>query len=336
MPKLFKQNHSRLLGIDIRSSIIQLLEFGNDNGRILIKQGDFEPLLKRGVRRKTKRAAIAVSGMAVFSKTLSVDKGLSEYEIEMAVCSEAIKAMGPLRQECYMDFHCLCSNAADSKRLNLAVVAYRKDRVDRLIEALADAGIKTEVVDLDYFALQRALQLLSDQCLHKNDQSTSTTAIINVDSSHSTFVAIRGQDLIYTRSEYQNNAPLLAKAKHYLGVRDWLRGYAENGSKHSGRRLDLAKLMAPSINAQLNRFLQCYSTSEQDQLDQLILSGECVLVPEIADYIQEQLDLPCIVANPFIDVRYSDEVDAEFLEAVAPAFMLCSGLALRKHPHEYN
>lgn len=316
MQKHRNHRHSNFIGIDWRPSAVYLLEFAGDRVDLQIKQG---AIITQSVQ-KIAQAVVSLNGADVLLKEIKVPANLSGSEIEFAVHSQAEKYFNKFRGEYSLDFHNFGLSDEEPRWFKILLVASRNARVSRHMEALKKANISPHVIDVEYFALQRATALLADQLpLNPN---FSTTAILNLDEQSTVFQVSRGQNLIYARSQSQNNVPLMAKVKTYF----------EDLSGITARN-KLASLLAPVINARINQSLEYYLSSGHNLCDQLILCGDCAIIPELAYYVQKQQQLPTIVGNPLLNLNVSAEVDTEFLKAAGPSFMRCSGLALWKHTH---
>ena len=59
------------------------------------------------------------------------------------------------------------------------------------------------------------------------------------------------------------------------------------------------------------------------------LAGGCAAIAGVADMVEENLGVPCVVANPLAEMSLSGRVQAQTLAQDAPALMIACGLALR-------
>ena len=72
-----------------------------------------------------------------------------------------------------------------------------------------------------------------------------------------------------------------------------------------------------------------YSSSQDTQVDEIILAGGSSSIEDIDNYIQEQIGTPTSIAQPFNMVDLAKGVDRERLVQDGPAMMIACGLALR-------
>ena len=81
---------------------------------------------------------------------------------------------------------------------------------------------------------------------------------------------------------------------------------------------------------QISRLLQFFfAGSEFSKVDQVVLAGGCASIAGVADMVEEQIGVPCVVANPLSEMSLSGRVQAQTLAQDAPALMIACGLALR-------
>jgi type IV pilus assembly protein PilM len=81
---------------------------------------------------------------------------------------------------------------------------------------------------------------------------------------------------------------------------------------------------------QIRRAIQMFlTTSGQEKVDYLLISGGTAALEGIESLLTEELGIHTVIANPFNDMSYGDEVDQDALAHVAPQLMEATGLALR-------
>ena len=81
---------------------------------------------------------------------------------------------------------------------------------------------------------------------------------------------------------------------------------------------------------QVSRLLQFFfAGSEYSRVDQVVLAGGCAAIDGITELLEQQLGVPCVVANPLARMALSSRVQAQTLAQDAPALMIAVGLAMR-------
>ena len=94
-----------------------------------------------------------------------------------------------------------------------------------------------------------------------------------------------------------------------------------------------AEVLAPfqeAVIQQVSRSLQFFfSSSQYDAVDHIVLAGGVAAMSGLAPLVEEKMATPTTVANPFVAMDLSSDVDAVALANDAPAMMIACGLALR-------
>lgn len=180
---LIKKKANTLLGIDISSTSVKLLELSRSGGRYKVEAYAVEPLPPNAVVEKNivelegvgqalsrvlvkaktnlKSAVVAVAGSAVITKTIEMEAGLSEDELENQLKIEADQYIPYPLEEVAIDFEVQGLSARNPERVDVLLAACRKENVEVREAALALAGLTAKVVDVEAYALERSYALLS-------------------------------------------------------------------------------------------------------------------------------------------------------------------------------
>ncbi len=145
--------------------------------------------LRQQYHKKIKAAA-AIPYSKTLIKTISLDAALTELEIQRYLQANIQKYTGIAAANLNMDFEILGPNAKYTDQIDIEVVATKKDQVvDRLTMA-QKAKIKITALDVDIFALQRAVMLQPRE---------QVCAIINFAGQHCLLGVLKQQHLIYIK-----------------------------------------------------------------------------------------------------------------------------------------
>ena len=78
-----------------------------------------------------------------------------------------------------------------------------------------------------------------------------------------------------------------------------------------------------SLIQQISRLLQFFfAGSEYSKVDQVVLAGGCASIEGLGAMLEDQLGVPCAVANPLARMSLSPRVQAQSLAQDAPALMI--------------
>ena len=348
---LFKQKQPVVLGLDISSTAIKLLELGQSGDRMRVESYAVEPLpansviekniadveavgdaIKRAVKRsasRTKLAAVAVAGSSVITKIIAMPASLTEDEMEQQIEMEADQYIPYPLEEVNLDFEVIGPSENDPERIDVLLAASRSENVDIRIAAIELAGLKAKIVDVEAYAMENAFSLLIPQLPEQGiDQ---TIAVIDVGATMTTLNVMHDRKTIYTREQVFGGKQLTEEIQRRYGL-----SYEEAGmAKRQGGLPDnyAPEVLEPfkdAMTQQVSRSLQFfYGSSQYNNVDHIVLAGGSAMIPGIDEMIANKLGVHTSVANPFTNMTLASRVKAQSLSNDAPALMIAAGLAMR-------
>ena len=350
MPGLFNKKANTLLGIDISSTSVKLLELSRQGDRYRVEAYAVEPLPASAVTEKNiaelegvgqalarvvtkartslKNVAVAVAGSAVITKTIEMDAGLSDDEMESQLKIEADQYIPYPLDEVAIDFEVQGASARNPERVNVLLAACRKENVEVREAALTLAGLTARVVDVEAYALERSFGLLAN---HMTVSPERLVAVVDIGATMTTLSVLLGGRIIYTREQLFGGRQLTEEIQRRYGLTVEQAGLAK---KQGGLPSDyVSAVLQPFREAlvqQVSRSLQFFFASGQyHAVDHIVLAGGTASVSGLDRLIEQQLGIPTQVANPFADMTLNGKVNAAALASDAPALMIACGLALR-------
>ena len=347
---LFAQKKPPMVGVDVSSTAVKLLQLSQSGGRYRVEHYAVEPLppnavvekniveveavgeaIKRAVARsgtKLKHAAAAVAGSAVITKTIPMQANLDSDEMEDQVQVEAGQYIPYPIDEVSMDFEVLGPVKDNPEMVEVLLAASRTENVDVRVAALDLGGLTAQVVDVEAFAMENAFRLISDQLSVPKD---ALVALVDVGATMTTLNVLRNQRSIYTREQVFGGKQLTDEVMRRYGLSYEEAGLAKRqGGLPESYEVEVLEPFKEAMVQQVSRLLQFfYAGSEFNRVDQIVLAGGCASIPGIAEMVEEQLGVLTIVANPLANMSLSSRVQAQSLTQDAPALMIACGLALR-------
>ncbi|PCH84712.1 MAG: pilus assembly protein PilM [Piscirickettsiaceae bacterium] len=347
----FKRNNPNVLGIDISTSAIKLIELSRQGSRYRVESyavaalpenavidnnfADIEAIgqaLKTVVDRsgtKLKQAAVAVTGSAVITKVISIPRPENDEELVGQVEMLADQYIPYALDEVNLDFSVIGENESNRDMVDVQLAASRRENIDDRVAALEIAGLKAKVIDVEAYALENAYGLLTDALPDYGPDAT--IAIADTGSSVTTLNIIHKNKVVYSREQGFGGKQLTEEIQRRYGL-----SYEEAGmaKKHGGLPDNyINEVLDPFkdvMSQQIGRSLQFFfSSSSQHNVDQIILAGGTSSLTGIESLIEEKLSTPTIVANPFSQMTLAAKIKAQALSNDAPAMMIATGLALR-------
>ena len=341
---------SQVLGIDISSTRVKLLELSQSGDRYRVESYAVAPLPPEAVveknvnqvetvgglirelvsRSKTRaqHAVVAVAGSAVIIKTIPMPAGLSEEDLEAQLTVEADQYIPYPLEEVALDFEELGPVVGRDDQVNVLLAACRQETIESRVDAIEVAGLTPAIMDVEVFAMERALALLKTQMPMANPE---TIAMVDIGASMTTLSVYAGGESVYTREQLFGGKQLTDEIMNRYDLSFEEAGRAKKqGGLPEDYESEVLEPFREAVVQQVSRSLQFFfSSSEYTELDCIVLCGGVAAIAGLAEIIEERLSTPAIVANPFADMSVGSRVNAQALAKDAPAMMVACGLAMR-------
>ena len=348
---LFKRTKPPLVGIDISSSAVKLLELSKSGSRYRVESYAVEPLppnavveknitdveavgeaIRRAVKRsgtRTRHAAVAIAGSSVITKIVPMPAGMSEDEMENQIEFEADQYVPYPLEEVNLDFEVLGASENNPATVDVLLAACRSENVDMRNAACETGGVETQVMDVESFASENAFLFLTDQLTEHGEGKT--VAVIDVGATMTTLNVMHDLKSIYTRDTVFGGKQLTEEIMRRYGLSYEEAGMAKRqGGLPENYQTDVLEPFKEAMAQQASRSLQFfYSSSPHSKVDHVILAGGSASIPGIDELIQERLGVETSIANPFASMSLSARVKPQTLSNDAPALLIACGLALR-------
>ena len=353
LASLFSRQPAPLLGLDISSSSVKLVELGRDkDGNLVLERCAIEPLergwvtdgnvekfdevaeaMRRVVKKsgsKTKNVAMALPASAVITKKIILPGGMSEQELEVQVETEANQYIPFSLDEVSLDFCVLGPSTTSAGDVEVLIAASRKEKVqDR--QGLAEAaGLKPVVVDVESYASRLAAgRLIRDL---PNEGQDLMVALFEVGSTTTSMQVLRNDEVLYDRDQAFGGAQLTQ-----LIVRQY--GFSQEEAETKKRNGDLPedydgsvlKPFVDSMAQEIARALQFFFTSTpHNRVDYVMLGGGSAALPGLVEAVTAQTSFACNLADPFQGMHIGESVREKKVRREAPSYLTSCGLAMRR------
>jgi len=348
---LFSNKSNILLGLDISSTSVKLLELSKSGARYRVESYGVEPLppnavveknisdvegvgdaVKRLIARakaNSRTCAVAVAGSAVITKTIEMDASLSDDEMENQITVEADQYIPYPLDEVAIDFEVMGLAEESADQVEVLLAACRRENVELREASLELGGVKPRVVDIEAHAMKRAFELVQPQ-LGANPEDL-VVAIIDIGATMTTLSVLADDKSIYTREQLFGGKQLTEEIQRRYGLSFEEAGLAKKrGGLPDDYEQEVLHPFKEAVLQQVTRSLQFFfSSSQYDDVDYIVLAGGTASIEGMAEMIENKLGTPTIIANPFLDMALAGKVDSTALANDAPAMMIACGLAMR-------
>ena len=350
---LFSRQPAPMLGLDISSSSVKLVELGQDKaGNLVLERCAIEPLergwitdgniekfdeVAEAVRRlikksgtKTKNVAMALPPSAVITKKIVLPSGLTDQELEMQVEAEANQYIPFPLDEVSLDFCIVGPSANSTGDIEVLIAASRREKVQD-IQGLAEAaGLKPVIVDVESYASRLAIGRLIENLPGKG--VGKIVALFEVGALTTSMQVIRNDEVLYDRDQAFGGAQLTQLIVRQYG---FSLEEAEN-KKRSGELPDdyepsVLRPFVESIVQEIGRALQFFFTSTPyNKVDFVMLAGGSAALPGLTAAVTQHTNFVCTLVNPFENMEIGESVRLKKMTREAPSYLTSCGLALRR------
>ncbi|MGD2137665.1 MAG: pilus assembly protein PilM [Gammaproteobacteria bacterium] len=349
--QLFKTTQPPLLGLDISSTAVKLLELSRGGSRYRVESYAVEPLppnsvveknitdvdavgeaIRRAVKRsgtRTRDVAAAIAGSSVITKVVPMPAGLNDDDLESQIELEADQYVPYPLEEVNLDFEVLGSSEKNPDMVDVLLAACRSENVDLRNAAVETGGLHTRIMDVESFASENAFALLTEQLPDHGVEKT--VAVIDIGATMTTLNVMHDLKSVYTRDTVFGGKQLTEEIMRRYGLSYEEAGMAKRqGGLPENYQTDVLEPFKEAMTQQASRSLQFfYSSSAHNKVDHIVLAGGSASIPGMDEMIQDKLGVETSIANPFASMSLSARVKPQTLSNDAPALLIACGLALR-------
>ena len=350
MLRLYRKPNKGLIGVDISSTSVKLLELSVKSGnRYWVESYALVPLPEGSVVEKnilnpeavgdalerainlantqSTAAAFAIPTSMVITKTIEMDADMTDDEREVQIRMDAEQYIPFPLDEASLDFEVLPERLANPNRVNVLLVATRLENIEARSEVLELANLTAKIADVESFAIENAYQVFSDTL----PMGVNTVGILDIGHTMTTLSVMQKNKVIYTREQVFGGKQLTQEIQNRYGL-----SFEEAGRAKKSRSLPDdydVEVFEPYLDAvvqQAARSLQFFFSSSQfNEIDHILLAGGNANIPGLAKLLQQKLGYRVTIANPFLQMGFSPQIDIKKIENDASSLMVACGLALR-------
>jgi type IV pilus assembly protein PilM len=344
----------QLVGLDIGSSGIKLVQLKENRGRYVLQKFGFKPLepevivdgtvmdegrvvsaikeLFDELKVKVKQVAVSISGHAVIIKKISLPP-MPDDELEGQVKLAAEQYIPFDINEVNIDFHVLPPGEAEASgegEMSVILVAAKKDKINELTELVKGAGLLPLVMDVDAFAIENM------HAINYPMSQEETTALVNVGASVMNINIVSKGTSLFTRDIPIGGNRYTESIQRELGLSYEDAEAVKKGGKVSGsNQAAAAQTVIESVNAEvaseIARTIDYFkSTVTEGDVQQVLLCGGGAQVAGLVKQLRDRMQAVVEIANPFAEVDTTgSDFDQTTLAELAPMASVGVGLALR-------
>ena len=341
------------VGLDIGSSSIKIIQLREDRKGVQLQAFDMAVLPPEAVvdgalmnftaivdrirelvsanRIRNKDVAVSISGHSVIIKKISLPEMTPE-ELDESIQWEAEQYIPFDIKDVNVDVQILNPRAGQGQ-MDVLLVAAKKDVIHDYTSVVAEAGLRTTVMDVDTFSIQNMYEL------NYGFPPNETVALINVGASVVNINVIANGLTTFTRDISMGGGLLTAELQKQLNVsHEEAEHYKTAGEGNItnttiAREVKrLAERVSLTLVTEIQRSLDFYAaTTINADIGRIFLSGGSAQIPQLVRALERNLEVPVELANPFKNINVDPrKFDVDLLQRMAPVAAVAVGLGLRR------
>ncbi len=277
---------------------------------------------------RTTEVVVSVAGHGVITDKFEVDRK-SGAEAEQAILFEAEQRSPFDVDDVSMDYHILNTDE-DRGKMEVLLVAARREYVLSYLDLVTDAGLRTRLVDTDAFAVLNAYQLNYDI------DPDRVTALINIGFDTTNVVFLKDGKFHSTRDVSSGGRAIFEVIQREFRLNQEMTMKVIRGELETSVDQDMLKATILSASDELLTGLELAfsyfrTLAKTDSVDWIVLSGGGALIPYLPECVQSKLNVPIEIANPFRNIEYDPDLFGDLQpEKIAPLLAVGVGLAARE------
>jgi len=340
-----------VIGLDIGSSSIKLVELGESKGRYKLLNLGMSPLppeaivdgalmdsvtiietirgLIKSTKVKTKDVITSVSGHSVIVKKISLPT-MSEAELEESIHWEAERYIPFDINDVNLDFQIFGASPSSPELMDVVLVAVKKDIINDYVSVIIEAGLNPVIIDVDAFAIENMFSV------NYEVEKDETVALVDVGASITNMNILKNNMTAFTRDIFKGGNQITEEIQKQLHI-----DYEEAEKIKVGSKLDPAsspivqevlREASESLAVEIGNSIDFYqSTTTYEKISKLYLSGGSSKIREFDIVLQQHIGIPVEIVNPFKNIEYNEKnFEIEYLREIGPMMAVGVGLATRK------
>ncbi len=262
---------------------------------------DIDTLLKNLIKiparfeLKNPEVAFSISGPTNSAVRIIDIPYVDKNEIDLNLPMELDKFVPFGIREIYYDYHILEKNKSSTK---IIVAVALKELVNDYSKILEKAGMIPKVADIRSLAFYNVYEV--------NYSETAVSTIVNIGENVINSAIVKGHTPLYIRETVNTyNIPI------ENATEDEIRNYADEVAAEIYRQVEYFKTISPEKN-----------------VEKVFITGVPTVSPYFLQFLEERLDIPISLFNPFRNIKIDKELSAKIQKYSAVA-SVSIGLSLR-------
>lgn len=278
---------------------------------------------------RTKDTISALTGHSVIIKKVSLP-AMTEEELGESIQWEAEQYIPFPMADVNIDFQILGEVTSGKGQMDVMLVAVKKDVINDYTNVIKEAGLNPVVVDVDSFALENMLEINYTLAPGEN------VVMANIGASITSISILVGGVTAFTRSIPLGGNQYTEEIQRSFNItfkeaEDMKLGRT-GGQTESTELARVISAVSSNVTMEVKRSVDFFlGGNPAIVVQRIFLSGGGAKVIGLKEAMQERMDMPVEVVNPFGSIASGPGVFApDKLKDLAPYFAVAVGLATRR------
>jgi len=277
----------------------------------------------------TKNVIVSLPERQVFVRTVQLPN-MTEKDLSSSIRYEAEQYIPLPMKEVTLSYQMLDVDVAEKDKMNVLLVAARKNVVLKYIDILKKANLTPKGLEPETLAMSRAL----------GDDAAKTYASIIVDINVAqTLIILTYKGFVRLTRNISVGGESLTRAVQqelnldYTQAEEYKKTYGLDESQVEGKIYAALAPVFDKIIAEIKRSKVFFTTHNPNvMINKVIVSGGTALMPGLLLYMVNHLDVEVELANPWKNVTFSSKIEPQKddLLRLGPVFATPVGLAMKE------
>jgi type IV pilus assembly protein PilM len=340
------------VALDIGSSSIKMVEAGIDKSGYRILSLGILPLPANTIQNnmvvdstpvvetirklvetngvKSKQVISAVPGRAVIMKKVQMPKQEAA-ELEANIEFEAQNVIPENLENVNLD-HQVLSQSDDGNRMDVLLVAVKKEIVNSYVDSIEDAGLTPVLMDVDYFALENMYE-----ANYSPEAENGVVGLIHIGAHYTSITLLHNGISTFTGDLPMGGGSFTDSLAEQLRVgTEAAEAFKMTGLLEGKKGLNLESTLRPTsdeLAEEIRRTVSLYGavpSEDGDGLKTIYLSGGGAKLIGLRALLEERMGVPVRLSEPFRSFNVNKNIDRDYLLESAPYFAVGAGLSIRR------
>lgn len=279
---------------------------------------------------KSRQVISAVPGRAVIMKKVQMPKQ-EPAELEANIEFEAQNVIPENLENVNLD-HQVLREADDGNKMDVLLVAVKKEIVNSYADAIEEAGLTPTVMDVDYFALENMYE-----ANYAADAENGVVGIIHIGAQYTSITLLHNGISTFTGDLSLGGTYFTDSLAKQLGIAvEGAETFKTTGLLEGKKGLDLEATLRPTseeLAEEIRRTVSLYGavpSEDGDGLKMIFLSGGGAKLAGLHVLLEERMGVPVRLSEPFRGFNVNKNIDRDYLVEAAPYFAVGAGLSIRR------